>query len=176
MTDKEIHFRKALENDKEAFGRLIDLYKDRLINLAYKLTGNRQTAEDITQDAFIKAYIKLSSFKERSSFVTWLYRITYNTSCNYLRANKVKTLFLREDLIDPKKISVVNNELKYEVNKALNKLPIKLKTVIILKDYEGLSYKKISEIIKRPIGTVESRLNRARKKLKGFLKEYIEGD
>ena len=175
MTDEKQFLEQALAGDKTAFGRLIDLHKDKVINIAYKLSNSYEGAQDIAQEAFIKAYMKLSSFKKEASFMTWLYRITYNTACNYLRKNKVKTLFLNEEIFKSRKETAQEEELRDVVNEAVESLPLKLKSVIVLRDYEGLSYKEIAEVIKRPMGTVESRLARARGKLKELLEDYIKG-
>ena len=176
MTDEKQFLEQALAGDKTAFGQLVDLHKDKVINIAYKLSNNYEAAQDIAQEAFIKVYTKLSSFKKEASFTTWLYRITYNTACNYLRKNKVKTLFLNEEILESQKVTPEEAELKDIVNEAVESLPLKLKSVIVLRDYEGLSYKEIAEVIKRPIGTVESRLARARAKLKELLEGYVMGE
>ncbi len=175
MSDEEQLLEQAQLGDKTAFGRLVDLHKDKVINIAYKLSNNYEVAQDIAQESFIKAYVKLGSFKKEASFMTWLYRVTYNTACNYLRKNKVKTLFLNEEILEGYKETPEEAELKDIVNEAVESLPLKLKSVIVLKDYEGLSYKEIAEVIKRPIGTVESRLARARGKLKELLDDYVKG-
>jgi len=175
MSDEKQLLEQAQLGDKAAFGQLIDLHKDKVINIAYKLSDNYEAAQDIAQESFIKAYTKLSSFKKEASFMTWLYRVTYNTACNYLRKNKVKTLFLHENIaLDPKE-TPEEAELKDIVNEAVEILPLKLKAVVVLRDYEGLTYKEIAQVIKRPIGTVESRLARARIKLKELLADYIKG-
>jgi RNA polymerase sigma-70 factor (ECF subfamily) len=175
MSDEKQLLEQAQLGDKSAFGQLIDLHKDKVINIAYKLSDNYEAAQDIAQESFIKAYTKLSSFKKEASFMTWLYRITYNTACNYLRKNKVKTLFLHENIAADQKDTPEESELKDIVNEAVEILPMKLKAVVVLRDYEGLSYKEIAQVIKRPVGTVESRLARARAKLKELLDDYIKG-
>jgi RNA polymerase sigma-70 factor (ECF subfamily) len=176
MSDEKQLLELAQLGDKSAFGQLIDLHKDKVINIAYKLSNNYEAAQDIAQESFIKAYTKLSSFKKDASFMTWLYRITYNTACNYLRKNKVKTLFLHENIVAGYKETPEESELKDIVNEAVEILPIKLKVVVVLRDFEGLSYKEISQVIKRPVGTVESRLARARAKLKEILEDYVLGE
>ena len=175
MSDEKQLLEQAQLGDKAAFGQLIDLHKDKVINIAYKLSDNYEAAQDIAQESFIKAYTKLSSFKKEASFMTWLYRVTYNTACNYLRKNRVKTLFLHENIASDSRETPEEAELKDIVNEAVEILPLKLKAVVILRDYEGLTYKEIAQVIKRPIGTVESRLARARLKLKELLADYIKG-
>jgi RNA polymerase sigma-70 factor (ECF subfamily) len=176
MSDEKQLLDEALLGNKKAFSGLVDLYKDNVINIAYKLSGNYEAAQDIAQESFIKAYTKLGSFRKEASFMTWLYRVTYNTACNYLRQHKIKTLLLNEEILASYKETPEEAELKDIVNEAIESLPLKLKTIIVLRDFEGLSYKEISEIIKRPVGTVESRLARARSKLKELLKDYVSGE
>jgi RNA polymerase sigma-70 factor (ECF subfamily) len=175
MSDEKQLLKLAQLGDKSAFGQLVDLHKDKVINIAYKLSDNYEAAQDIAQESFLKAYTKLSSFKKDASFMTWLYRITYNTACNYLRKHKIKTLFLHENIAADPKETPEESELKDIVNEAVEILPMKLKAVVVLRDYEGLSYKEIAQVIKRPVGTVESRLARARLKLKELLDDYIKG-
>jgi RNA polymerase sigma-70 factor (ECF subfamily) len=176
MTEERQLVDKAIAGDKEAFSSLVDLHKDKVINIAYKLLNNYEAAQDVAQESFIKAYMKLGSFKKQASFMTWLYRVTYNTACNYLRKNKVDSLFLNEELLEGQRETPEETELKDIVNEAVESLPIKLKTVIVLRDYEALSYKEIAEVIGKPIGTVESRLARAREKLKEMLEGYVLGE
>ena len=173
MADEKQLLEEALLGDKTAFSRLVDLHKDKVVNIAYRLLGNYEAAQDAAQEAFIKAYANLGSFEKKASFMTWLYRITHNTACSYLRVNKIKNLFLREEILAGREETPEKAELKDFVNQAVESLPPKLKTVVVLRDYEGLSYKEIAEVIKRPLGTVESRLARARKKLKELLEDYV---
>lgn len=175
MTDEKQLLEQAQEGDKAAFGRLIDIHKDKVLNIAYKLLNNYEAAQDVAQESFIKAYTKLGSFKKEASFMTWLYRITYNTACNYIRKNKFKTVFLDENVAAGRGETAEKAELRNIINDAVESLPLKLRTVVVLRDYEELSYREISDVIKRPVGTVESRLSRARAKLKEELEDYIKG-
>ncbi|MCK9554384.1 sigma-70 family RNA polymerase sigma factor [bacterium] len=175
MTEEKQLLEQAQEGNKAAFGRLVDLHKNKVLNIAYKLLDNYEAAQDVAQESFIKAYVKLGSFKKEASFMTWLYRITYNTACNHIRKNKLKTVFLNENVIASREDTAEKAELRDIINDAVERLPLKLKTVVVLRDYEELSYREISDVIKRPVGTVESRLSRARARLKEILKDYIKG-
>lgn len=175
MTDEKQLLEQAQEGNKAAFGRLVDLHKNKVLNIAYKLLNNYEAAQDVAQESFIKAYVKLGSFKKEASFMTWLYRITYNTACNHIRNNKLKTVFLDENVIASRGETAEKRELRDIINDAVERLPLKLRTVVVLRDYEDLSYREISDVIKRPVGTVESRLARARARLKEILEDYIKG-
>ncbi|MDD5644800.1 MAG: sigma-70 family RNA polymerase sigma factor [bacterium] len=175
MTEVTQLLERAQAGDTAAFSRLVDLHKDNVLNIAYKLVNNHEAAEDISQESFIKAYAKLGSFKREASFMTWLYRITYNTACNYIRKRRLKTVFLDENAAASRVETAEKAELRGIINDAVESLPLKLKTVVILRDYEELSYREIAGVIKKPVGTVESRLSRARARLKELLKDYTEG-
>lgn len=151
---------------------LVERYQDMVVNLAYSLSGNIYEAEDIAQEAFVKAYRRLGSFREDAKFSTWIYRITVNTFHDFWRRRKGSVPLdvlpsLREegDFRD----SLHKKEIQSIIREALNKLPLKYREVVVLRDIEGFEYREISRLIGCRIGTVESRLFRARNMLKKIL-------
>lgn len=186
MSEDSILIEETLAGDKDAYGVLVNKYKNEIVKAAYRFCGNFKDAEDIAQEVFIKAYTNLNKFKKESTFSTWLYRITHNTACNYIRERQKKPLsyetFKSEDIDSSKYLAdkgsnpadkVVKTEEKEMIQKAIDKLPFKLKSVIIFREYEGLSYREIAKILSCSIGTVESRIARARERLKALLRPYI---
>ena len=167
--DKEIL--TLIAEDKEyGFKMLVEKYQNQVINLAYSLSRDFSLAEDIAQEVFLKIFKKINSFQRKSSLSTWIYRITLNMSYQFLRKRKFS-------LFSPKKHSFSpedTQEKKEIINIGLNRLPLKYRVVVILKDLQGLSYKEIARILNCRIGTVESRLFRARILLKKILTPLIK--
>ena len=173
--------KKAKKGDGQAFGALIQSYERFVYNVVYRITGNPDDAKDVSQEAFIMAFKNFGSYNETWAFSTWLYRIAINTAVDHLRKRKNEISY--EDYINEGKESysvsveekVISNEsLKY-ILKAVNTLDEDFKVVIVLKDIEGLDYKEISDIIGCPVGTVKSRLSRARGKLRNIIKLCKKG-
>ena len=180
IPDRELVLRSQ-KGDRKAFGLLVERYEDRIFNTAYRLLSNYEDAKDITQEAFLASYRFLRSFKRKSNFYTWLYRIAIRLSYRRLRGRK-KTYPLEEGFLLPDEVfrvqgnktprqSAIYRELQETVQKALNSLDKKYRSVIVLHDFEELSYKEISDILKCPVGTVMSRLHRARSMLRKKLKD-----
>ncbi len=168
---------RAIEGDKSAFGDLVDKYKGKIVGAAFRFSGNYKDAEDVAQEVFLKAYLNLAKFRKEADFSTWLYRITYNTACNYVRKKKIKMTTLKDDIRYEDEFDIERNEKREIVRAALEKLPLKLKSVLVFREYESLSYKEIAGVLDCSIGTVESRISRAREKLKVLLRPYIlEGE
>lgn len=162
-----------------AFEMLVAKYQNRLFNISYGILHNNYDAQDAVQNVFIKVYNNLKNFNRKSSFYSWLYRITINSSYDVIRKRK-GLQFFPNFVIDFKQDSqsstqpIDNIEKGEKINKvqeALKKLPVKYKVAIILKEFENLSYKKIAKIVGCSIGTVESRLFRAREMLRKILKK-----
>lgn len=167
--------------DKEAFTILIKRYEKKVFNILYLQLGNIPDLEDLAQEVFIKVFKNIKNFRGESQFSTWLYRIAMNVSYDYRRKNKeVFSLDdpLREDEEDTFEKIIANDnkedplsiiegeELRNKLRKFIRELPKEYQEVLILREYEGLSYEEIAKILNCPIGTVESRLFRARKELK----------
>ncbi len=164
---------RCKEGDLEAFEMLVKKYQNQAVNIAYSLLGCRLDAEDAAQESFIKIYRNIGGFKEESKFFTWLYRIVVNTAYDFLRQKKHTPISLDDDDIKYT-LSVLPKETEFQssqelLNAALAKLPFEYRSVLILREIEGVSYQEIAETLKISIGTVESRLFRGRAMLKGFL-------
>jgi len=177
--------------DKNVFDALVLKHKDKVFNLCYRFLGDEQEANDSAQDAFIKVYRSLKKFRLESTFSTWLYRIVANTCKNRLKSleyrQKKKTIRLGNpgDIenehpsieIRDKSPSPINElEMKERtmmIQKAIGSLPTEKRTMVVLHDIEGLSYEEVSKITGLNIGTVKSRLSRARLELRNKLKEIV---
>ncbi|MHC4598530.1 MAG: RNA polymerase sigma factor [Planctomycetota bacterium] len=181
---------RAQGRDAEAFQTLVLRYQDRVYNTAYRLTGDRTLAEDLTQEVFFKAFKALKKFKGKSSFSTWLYRITVNACTSewrkagaQKRGKEVPFPSGGDDADGPQWEPAGEGgnpgeqaervERNTMVQKAIENLENDYRTVVVLRDIEGFSYEEIAEIIERPVGTVRSRLHRARSELKEKLKNLI---
>ncbi len=173
----------AKEGDMEAFESLVRKYQKSIYYLCHRMTGAHQSADDLSQEAFIKAYISLSSFKDGMNFFTWLRKIAVNNNLNFLKVNKREEFLGENDSLIPDDASSTNqelpqdklqrNRLEQQFKEALLALPAKQRIIFILRFYENQSYEEISQILNIPKGTVMSRLNRARKKLKTLLAAYM---
>ena len=190
-TNKDIDLalvRRARAGDYRAFDLLVVKYQSRLISLAFKFSKDLQLAEDIVQDSLIKSFKSLDSFREDSSFYTWVYRITVNTSKNFLVSKKRKDELLASDMhedgsLDLNSIETDNpenllkaSELKEILTSTLNQLGEDTKTALTLREFDGLSYEQISEIVNCPVGTVRSRIFRGREVLEEAIKKYKTED
>ena len=173
------------KDEKAAFEELVLKYQDRIYNLCHHVLGNSSDAEDAAQDTFIKAYQKLKDFTPDASLYTWLYRIAINTCLDYKKRPFVESFFKKadegEEFIDEPASDRPSPEKLYEskqigsaLHNSIRKLPPKLRTAIILKEIEGLSYEEIADILEVSIGTVKSRISRAREELKERLKKFRE--
>ena len=170
------------EGDENAYIELVNRYKDKLINFIFNYLGDLESSEDVVQETMIKLYQKKHYYKEIAKFSTWLYTIAKNLANTELRRRKQrKTTLLSQFSKDDKTYELPSNdpepgqEIQTDiVNKiikdAVDQLSEKFKIVIVLRDIQGLSYEDISEIINVPIGTVKSRINRARLQLQVELK------
>ncbi len=183
MDEKEL-VRRSQEGDGEAFGQLIERYKSKVFNLAYGMIGDRSEADDLAQDVFIKAYYALPKFQFRSEFGTWLYRIAVNHVRDYLRKNKhrldeLSIHELGETIPAASGSSFEDRQLADKrralVQTALRRLPEKYRTILVLRDMQELPYEEISHILAISPGTVDSRLHRARKKLREKLAAIVGG-
>jgi len=176
---------KFKKGEKAAFEELVMKYQDRIYNLCNHMLGNSHDAEDAAQDAFIKAYQNLNDFRPEASFYTWLYRITVNTCLDNKKRPFFKSLFMTSDedeeyILDPvseepspEKL-YESKQLGLALRKSLGKLSLKLRTVIILKEIEDLTYEEIADILEVSTGTVKSRISRAREELRILMKNFRE--
>lgn len=172
-------------DDKSAFETVILEYQDRIYNLCLYMLGNKHDAEDAAQDTFVKAYQGLKDFKPEAALYTWLYRIAVNTCIDHKRKPFFESIFRRSDTGEEMVIDLPSEspspEKEYEsrqiqaaLQKALKKLSPKLRVVIVLKEMEGLSYEEMANTLDVSIGTIKSRISRARDELKILLKDFTE--
>ena len=176
--------KRAKAGDYQAFDLLVLKYQSRLISTAFKFVKDLQIAEDLVQDSFIKSFKSIDSFREDSTFYTWIYRITVNTSKNYLVSKKKKDELLQTDFSKAKDsiIEAVDqdtpedlyqaSELQNTIIQSLNGLADDTKTALTLREFDGLSYEQIAEVVNCPVGTVRSRIFRGREVIDNAIKEY----
>jgi RNA polymerase sigma-70 factor (ECF subfamily) len=176
----------SLRGDTAAFGELVRRYQDRLYNTVIRVLNNTEDARDVVQEAFLSAYQSLGSFKGEAQFFTWLYRIAVNTAISHKRKQRVGLSLetaRSEDAaiepIDPSEASqpsqvLERKEEEYRIQQALNRLSPEHRAVLILKDIEGQKYETMAAILEVPIGTIRSRLHRARSELREVLEKEAE--
>jgi len=178
LSDSELIYR-INNGDEKAFNELIERYQNRVYNTAYRIMGNHEDALDLAQESFIRIYKNLKNFKGRSSFSTWLFRITTNLCLDELRKRKRKpelqeenfqNIYKEED--NPERISL-SRELNQLIQEKIDLLAPEQKIVFTLREFQGLSYQEIADITGISIGTVKSRLSRARQNLREDLNKII---
>ena len=179
--------KRAKAGDLRAFDLLVLKYQGRLISTAYKFVKDRHIAEDIAQESFIKSFKSLSTFREDSTFYTWIYRITVNTAKNFLVSKKRKDELLQTELskegdyveeavtADTPEDLLNASELKNIILNSVNLLGEDTKTAFSLREFEGLSYEQIAKVIGCPVGTVRSRIFRGREIIDEAIKKYRHG-
>ena len=174
--------------DKAAFDLLVRKYQHRVLKLVSRFVSDAAEAEDVAQEAFLKAYRALASFRGDSAFYTWLYRIAINTAKNALVSNRRRPVDFDLDLQDPEQYDrharlkegdtpegvLLTEEIRSVVEKAMEQLPEDLRTAIVLRELEGLSYEEIAEAMDCPVGTVRSRIFRAREAIDRKLKPLLD--
>lgn len=174
-SDKKL-VKRVQRGDKGAFDLLVLKYQHKIVNLVMRYVRDPELAQDITQEAFIKAYRALPRFRGDSAFYTWMYRIAVNTAKNHLAAQRRRPMNVELDLQDPDQYDLhaklketdtpeaitLSNELRETVERAIAALPEDLRTAIILRELEGMSYEEIAQTMECPVGTVRSRIFRAR--------------
>ena len=183
LTDEEliIAFQRG---DRDSFNYLVNRYKDKLTNFIYRFTSDIDSAQDLAQDTLLKVYINKDSYREIAKFSTWIYTIASNLAKTELRKIKRRQTYSESDLStdDRKFVMHQPDQASFEdiedtsvsgaiLEKSLMELDDEFKNIIILRDIQELSYDEISKILKIPLGTVKSRINRGRFKLKDILKE-----
>ena len=176
VDDEDFEIIKQFNNgDETAFRTLVLKHKEKVRNLVYLTLGDSEFVDDISQDVFISIYHKLGDFRFQSKFTTWLYRITVNKCRDYLRKKRVRSIFvpIKENTNVPSdKMRTESIDIPQLVRRAIEKLPDKLKEPLILRDIDGFSYKEIAEQLNCEVGTVKSRIFRARESLKTILEPY----
>jgi len=191
VSDREIDRQlgaRAQRGDKRAFELLVEKYQRKLARLLSRFIRDPAEVEDVTQEAFIKAYRALPAFRGDSAFYTWLYRIGINTAKNYLMAMGRRAPTSTEveadeaegfeegeqlrDINTPESV-LLSNEIAETVNSTIEKLPEELRTAIQLREIEGMSYEEIAKVMDCPIGTVRSRIFRAREAIAEQLRPLL---
>jgi len=181
--------KRARRGDLPAYDDLVRRYQERIYATVYHMTANHEDANDLAQEAFIKAYHALKSFKGGSSFYTWVYRIAVNKTINFLKQRKNKAHLSLDDLYlnaehDPDLVALISEktprrevslaELQEKLNAAMQKLSEPHRLVVALHDVQGLSHEEIAKIMDCNIGTVRSRLFYARQQLQAYLSDYLK--
>ena len=182
--------RRVQQGDKQAYNLLVGKYQQKLLRLVSRFIRDSMECEDVTHEAFIRAYRALPSFRGESAFYTWLYRIAVNTAKNYLvsagRRPPSQDLDAQEasnslaganfvDLNTPES-TLMNDELLNVIRLTIAELPDNLREAIIYREFDGMSYEEIAEVMDCPIGTVRSRIFRARETLEEAMLPYVSGN
>ena len=187
IIDKEI-IERVKGGDKKAYDLLVLKYQQRVINLISRFVKNHSDALDVSQETFIKAYRALPNFRGESAFYTWLYRIAVNTAKNHLTVQSRKITKSDYDVTDIEQIEgnmslieqttpenlLHKDELQETVLKTIENLPEDLKSAIMLREIDGLSYEDIANVMDCPVGTVRSRIFRAREMIDNKIKPLLE--
>lgn len=175
LTDKVL-IERVQNGDKQAFNLLVIKYQNKVCNLISRYVSSSGDVADVAQETFIKAYRAIPSFRGESAFYTWLYRIAVNTAKNYIvaqgrrpptndvdaeEAEYYESSDVLKEISNPENLTL-SNELKHAVFEAINALPEDLKTAVTLRELDGLSYEEIAAVMDCPVGTVRSRIFRAR--------------
>lgn len=188
VTDKQLVAR-VQQGDKQAFDLLVIKYQQKILSLISRYVHDSDEVQDVAQEAFIKAYRALPGFRGESAFYTWLYRIAINTAKNHLvsrsrrppgsdvdpeDAQYMDSADALRDRENPEN-QLFGEELKATVNSALAALPDDLKTAVTLREFDGLSYEEIAEVMECPVGTVRSRIFRAREAIDKSVQQQLQG-
>jgi RNA polymerase sigma factor RpoE len=181
--------KRARRGDLAAYDELVRRYQERIYATVYHMTANHEDANDLAQEAFIKAFHALESFKGGSSFYTWVYRIAVNKTINFLKQRKHRPQMSLDDLDfnaehDPDLVALISEktprreaglkELQEKLNAALQRLSEPHRLVVTLHDVQGLSHEEIAKIMDCNVGTVRSRLFYARQQLQAYLSDYLK--
>jgi RNA polymerase sigma-70 factor, ECF subfamily len=183
LTDNELVSLVA-GGESEKYSEIIQRYQGKLFAYLFRLIGNREDAEDILQDVFVKAFRNLNSFDVDRKFSSWIYRIAHNEAVNYIKRKSLKRFISWESVVSTKdqidsssteegadKVWI-KKEISKEVEEAINKLSFKYKQVLVLRYYEDKSYEEIGEILGKPVNTVGTLIKRAKEKLSTQLKGF----
>ena len=180
---------RARKGDLAAYDELVRRYQERIYATVYHMTSNHEDANDLAQEAFIKAFQALKSFKGGSSFYTWVYRIAVNKTINFLKQRRNRVHMSLDDLDfnaehDPDLVALISDktprrevnlsELQEKLNEATQRLSEPHRLVVVLHDVQGLSHEEIAKIMDCNIGTVRSRLFYARQQLQAYLSDYLK--
>lgn len=176
LTDNDLVF-QVQQGNTELFGIVIERYHGKLFAYLYRLIGNQEEAQDLLQDVFIKAFRNMNSYDVERKFSSWIYRIAHNEAINHLKRKSLRRFISWEDVVSTRDKLMTSEteegadktwlrkEIINEVDQVINKLPFKYRQVLLLRYYSEKSYEEISEILQKPINTVGTLINRAKKKM-----------
>jgi len=179
---------RVQQGDKSAFDLLVIKYQHKIIQLVNRYVKDSSEAQDVAQEAFIKAYRALGNFRGESAFYTWLYRIAINTAKNYLVSRSRRSSDYQVDIQDAEQIEnapqlhgmetperlLFNQEIIETIKTAIENLPEEMRVAIMLREFEGMSYEEIAEAMDCPVGTVRSRIFRAREAIDSKLTPLLD--
>ena len=180
--------KRVQEGDKKAFDLLVLKYQHRIAGLVSRFVSDSDEVQDVTQEAFIKAYRAMGNFRGDSQFYTWMYRIAINTAKNHLvsrsrrpqnnavdidDAEYYESATKLKDIATPER-NIMTEQLKDSVNASIKALPEDLRSALTLREYDGLSYEEIADVMNCPVGTVRSRIFRAREAVEKHIAPYLE--
>jgi RNA polymerase sigma-70 factor, ECF subfamily len=168
--------KRFIEGDESTFKILVNRHKEKVRNIIYLTVNRTEFVDDIAQEVFITVYKNLKHFRFESQFTTWLYRITVNKCKDHLRKMKIRNMFVPIKENEDHGYNHLNDNIDVSeiVRKSIYKLPEKLRIPLMLKDIEGFSYQEIADAVQCEVGTVKSRIFRAREGLRNLLKPYEE--
>ena len=183
-TDEKKLIERAYGGDPSAFNRLMAQHEARMYAVALRMCANREDAQDCLQEAMLRVYRAIGSFKGQSTFSTWVYRITMNTCLDELRRKKNRQNTSLDNLVDmgwsptdggagPEKQALMR-EMREKMHGAIRELPDDMRAAVVLRDIQGFSYDEIAQMLEINVGTIKSRISRGREKLREKLKEYSE--
>ena len=168
--------KRFIDGDESTFKILMLKHKDKVRNLVFLTMGNRELVDDVSQEVFISVFNKLKFFRFESQFTTWLYRITVNKCKDHLRKIKIRSIFIpikdTDENIGGYSKPSESIDVKEVVQAAIEKLPEKLKVPLVMREMDGLSYKEIADQLFCEVGTIKSRIFRARETLKIYLQPF----
>jgi len=188
-TNDQVLVERVKQGEKQAFDLLVLKYQHKIVNLVMRYVHDPSEAMDVTQEAFLKAYRALPRFRGDSAFYTWLYRIAINTAKNHLVSMSRRPLEYNLDLQDPEQQSISNrlrdddspeglllrDELRQTMEDTITALPEELRLAITLREADGMSYEEIAQTMECPVGTVRSRIFRAREAIDKSIKPLLDG-
>ncbi|MGR8940237.1 MAG: RNA polymerase sigma factor RpoE [Gammaproteobacteria bacterium] len=179
---------RVQQGDKSAYDLLVVKYQHKIVQLVNRYVKDPSEAQDVAQEAFIKAYRALGSFRGESAFYTWLYRIAINTAKNYLMSRSRRNVDMQVDVqdaevyenlpqlqgLDTPERELLNKEIAETIKSAIAKLPEEMRVAIMLREFEGMSYEEIAQAMDCPVGTVRSRIFRAREAIDNKLTPLLD--
>ncbi len=184
MQQEGLLLRRAQNGDTQAFGELMTPHEKRIYALCFRMSGNREDALDCAQEAMLRVWRALGSYRKQASFTTWLYRVVTNTCLDSLRKKKIRPSISldaltdmgfspQDDSADPS-FHAESTARKQTLHESIRELQPDMRAALILRDVQGFSYEEVAAILDTPLGTIKSRINRAREKLRSILFQNAE--